>query len=113
MNSIIRSLRLCWPITADNRGYVINLLRQAGITPEDPRLLHATKFAQLWATVQAGRLLGEDITAWEQALEAETARLTEVQERHDQRTSELEAYIAALKDKIAENEAAIVRLNQK
>ena len=106
------SLRIGYDL--QNYSYLTSLLGGMGIKPDD-RYKLSPVYRFNWAMVEAGRLLGKDVTQWETALANEIQRLDEIpkilerlriedEERlqNDPRIKSLNAKIDRLKKAIAE-----------
>ena len=61
---------------AQNHHYLTHLLAKEGIKP-DPKYSGSPKYLKAWAMVEAGRLLGEPVSQWEDLLKKEITRLDE------------------------------------
>lgn len=99
---------------SENPHYLTSLLGGMGIKPND-RYKRSPIYLKNWSMMEAGRLLGKDVTQWETALANEIQRLDEIpkilerlriedEERlqNDPRIKSLNAKIDRLKTAIAD-----------
>jgi hypothetical protein len=77
---LINSLKIAWPSIDRDYPYAVAILKQLGRSPEFPNF---PNYLRLWAWVNAGELIGRDISHWEPMLKAETERLTKIQTEYE------------------------------
>lgn len=78
-DTLIKSLKIGWKSKESDYIYLVSILRKMGYKPEFPDV---PKYLKVWAIVNTGRLIGEDITEWEPKLNKEIERLTEIQKNY-------------------------------
>lgn len=98
---LIKSLELAWPTLEKDYLYAVAILKQLGHRPEFPNV---PNYLRLWAWVNAGELLGENVSQWQPMLKAEFDRLAKIQ-------AEYEISYAETSAKQAEIQARIDTLN--
>lgn len=90
---LIKSLAIAWPTLEKDYLYAVAVLKQLGRRPE---FNQSPNYLRLWAWVNAGELLGENVTQWQPMLTAETERLRRHQAEFEKETAKCNAKIAEL-----------------
>jgi hypothetical protein len=101
---LIKSLSIAWPITAQSRNYAIHILGQLGHRPDFPQSPH---YCQLWANVTAGKILGHNVSQWEEDLAKEADRLEKHTAEYESTRRQIEAELAESERRIQESEALV------
>ena len=74
--SSLKSLLLCWKTIELDYPYAISILSREGYK-RDPDHAISLEYSKLWAIVNTGKLIGQDVSKWEPMLEKEINRLIE------------------------------------
>lgn len=89
---LIKSLAIAWPTIDHDYPYAVAILSKMGHKPEFPNV---PKYLSLWARVNAGKLLGHDVTAWELPLDTEANRLRALAVEYDREKAKHNAAMQA------------------
>lgn len=97
MSSQLQSLRIAWQTREKDYPYLVSVLRKMGHKPE----FTAPNYHRLWAFVNAGRLLNQDVSQWEGLLKAETERLRTINAEFEAKKQVIERQISESKARLA------------
>lgn len=78
----LNSLKLCWKTIDIDYPYAISILKAEGYY-RNPDYVISPEYSRLWAIVNAGKLIGKDVSQWEPKLESEINRLIECRKQSE------------------------------
>lgn len=103
--SSLKSLSLCWDTIELDYPYAISILSREGYK-RDPDHAISLEYSKLWAIVNTGKLIGQDVSKWEPMLEKEINRLIKCRE-------ESESYMLWHKDEMEASNARVAESQRK